>query len=123
MGLDCVGKSIERVLQSADDVLEPTSWNSGRLNPLDAFNKSLQAFVVNWHRALSSKASSKDAELACAKTWINAFFEIKLALRIEILLINVREKVAAATSGGERTRESRCAPPHPIKWCLGYRVK
>ncbi len=110
MGQDCIGKSIERLLQSADDLIEAqesiaTSWNR---DPVDAFNKTLQAFGVNVHRFLSPNGS-KDVELACAKTWINAFFELKLALRIELLLANVREKAEAATSGGET---SRCAPPH-----------
>ncbi len=111
MGQDCIGKSIERLLQTADDLIgaqESTAafWNRGPLDPVDVFTKNIQALKVNWHRLLS-RTGSKDAELDCAKTWINAFFEQKLVLRIELLLASVREKAAAATTGDHPA--SRCA--------------
>ncbi len=116
MGQDPIVKSIERLLRSVDDFCGALQSGAPPANrgpdSFDSYRKNFTALEVNWSR-LESQKGNKDAGqaggLACAKTWINAFLELKLALRIELLLAAVREQAAVATSGAGLTEEARCA--------------
>ncbi len=119
MGQDHIPKSIARLLQSVDDLIgaqKQSGAAAGNRGPTDDCDKQLNALEANWSRMLSQegRVSKQARDLACAKTWINAFIELKLALRIELMLATVREQAEAATSGAGTTEVSRCVIRHIV---------
>lgn len=115
MGQNHIGKSIERFLRSVEDLLGAQQCyaapgNRVPLGPLERYKKEINALDANCHRLQSQKGPGRD--YACAKTWTNAFFESKLALRIGLVLATVREQAEAATSGAGTTEVSRCVSLH-----------
>ncbi len=118
MGQDHIGKSVERLLQSLEDLVGEQSGaapgNSRPSDPLDAYSKEFNALEANWSRVLSRKGSipQEARELAYSKTWIHAFLESKLSMRVGLVLAAVREQAEAATLGAGTVRgtteASRC---------------
>ncbi len=118
MGHDLIRTSVERVLQSMEDLIGqqsgPARGNKGPPDVQGIYDRNVNALEVNWSRLQSQKGGiSKQArELACAKTWTNAFLDLKLALRIGLVLATVREQAEAATSDAGTSEASRCVSLH-----------
>ncbi len=121
MGQDNIGKSVERLLQSMEDLIGAEQsgaapGNRGPFDPKSSYTKNSNALEANWSRLQSRNRSipKQVGKLACAKTWTNAFLESKLALRVGLVLAAVREQAEAATSGAGTTEVSRCVSLHTV---------
>ncbi len=108
-----VGKVIERYLRCTDVTIEAYAQAdaSAVSNAVKAYNASGRTFHTLWERQearLSSISDGAERE-ACAQSWVDAHLERKIFLRMELLLVTVRQQaaVATATSG---SMAPRCGP-------------
>lgn len=114
-----IGKVIERYLRCAEvcvDAFAQTGAcaNSNVLRAISSYNASRQVFQILCGRQearLATAAEGAERE-ACARTWVQEYLERKLFLRLELLLVTVREQAAVATATSSRRLPGRrgCPP-------------
>lgn len=105
-----IGKVTERYLRCTDICIEAyaqahATASINTLRAIELYHASHQTFQVLCDRqeARLYNASEGAEREACAQSWVNAHLERKIFLRIELLLVTVREQaaIATATSGSE----------------------
>lgn len=111
-----MGKPLERFLQCTDEVIEAyiSSETDTKLTQArHAYNDSLELVNAAWSRLETQlvSASGRAQKAACAKAWIDAYNERKLFLRIESLLITIRDEATTAASTSS-PRNARYALTH-----------
>ncbi len=117
-----IGKVIERYLRCTDVCIEAYAQAAtiSIAKAVKSYDASHQAFQTLCDRQEDRLFNASGAErVACAQSWVNEHLERKVFLRMELLLVTVRDQAAAATAtSGSLTPTGRCGWLRIIRPCI-----